>query len=419
MNQHQKHFTAVGAEAALRGLFQRAFLEFPVYRRRFEENGLAPNDDPTTILDRMPAMSTDDYLSLERDILGRIKSRHFLTDYTSGTTGPRRIRFTTARDDRQEEALCIRFFRQCGLGQQDRVLALDIDSADIHLFYGSALQQVGVEEFMYASVPSTFDCDLTDAKAWQPTVFLSIPSVIARCYEELKAVVAAGVPLTPRKLIYFGEPMSQALRRRLSSELGLEVFSFYGSTEIGSMAGECRAHNGIHLYNDVVIPTIVNAIETGDEVTGEVVWTTPEFLDQPLIKFATRDYVTIAKSPCPCGLAYPLMTSIRRTAEQFTVYGHKFMYEAFERGLTEEVGELEFLQIRLQELGTREEIIFILPDELRPRAPAIQERIAATDEMEYFTRHGFVQCHLEFRAMKTFRERKLARIVDRRPHTAA
>lgn len=412
----QRHLLTEASASNLCSFFQRVCREFPFYRELFLKNCIDPTDDPLTVMDRLPVLSTEDYLKLQADIFDRIKGEHFLTDYTSGTTGARRIKFTTARDEAQEQRLCVRFFRQCGLGPGDRVVALDVDSADIHLFYGRALQQVGVDDFMYYSVPSGVKGALEELLSSQPTVILTLPSVIGRCYDELRQLIRRGGKAVPIKLIYFGEAMSDWLRERLARDFAIEVFSFYGSTEIGSMAGECRYHQGIHLYNDVVIPTILDPLETDDTLSGEVVWTTPFFYDQPLIKYATRDFVSIRKSTCACNLSYPLMLNVRRTAEQFVIYGHKFMYDAFHQVLEKEFGRIEFLRIRLNGDTGKDQITLVLPDCLAARAAAILATVMSVDEMDYFVNHDFLECQVEFRAVGSFRERKLPRIIDYRRH---
>ena len=132
--QEQQHLLTDGSAQALRPFFKRLYGKFPFYRHIFEEKNLDPHDDPIKILDQLPVLYAREYLDLQKDIFGRLKRTHFLTDCTSGTTGKKKIRFTTTRDEKAEEDLCVRFFKQCGIGPHDRVVALDIDSADIYLF---------------------------------------------------------------------------------------------------------------------------------------------------------------------------------------------------------------------------------------------------------------------------------------------
>ncbi len=204
-----------------------------------------------------------------------------------------------------------------------------IDSADIYLFYGRAMKRLGVTDFTFFSVPSDFNQSLRTVLRSNPTIILTVPSLLTRCYPKIKELLAELPQAALRKIIYIGETMSQSFRNTLTKELGVELFSFFGSTEIGSMAGECPEHAGVHLYNDQVIPTIFDPVETEDSISGQVAWTTLHFQDQPLVKHSTHDYISVSKQPCPCGLDYPLMKSVSRIEDQFVIYGHKFKYDVF------------------------------------------------------------------------------------------
>src|SRR5574340_170907 len=142
MNNRPKfqHLVAPSAYGDLASLFTRAYNTFSFYRRRFQEIGLDPEMDPVQILDELPDFSNGDYLELQREIFGKLSQRQFVTDYTSGTTGDRKIRVATRADEEAEAVICERFFRNCGVGLLDRVLAIDLDSSQIYSFYGQVLR---------------------------------------------------------------------------------------------------------------------------------------------------------------------------------------------------------------------------------------------------------------------------------------
>ncbi len=412
--QEQQHLLADGSARRLRSFFSRIYGEFPFYRRVFEEKNLDPHDDPIKILDQLPVLYAREYLDLQKDIFGRLKRAHFLTDCTSGTTGKKKIRFTTVRDEAAEEELCVRFFRQCGIGPHDRVVALDIDSADIYLFYGRAMKRLGVNDFTFFSVPSDFSQSLEPVLRSNPTIIVTIPSLLMRCYPKIKTLLGELPQVALRKIIYIGETMSQSFRNTLSRELGVELFSFFGSTEIGSMAGECLEHAGVHLYNDQVIPTILEPVETEDSISGQVAWTTLHFQDQPLIKYSTHDYISVSKQPCPCGLDYPLMKSVSRIEDQFVIYGHKFKYEVFHEAIERQHGPLDFLAIEVDAVNGTDLVKFMLPEYLKTHKSAILETISQTDEIQYFSKMRYLTFSLSFTPAGSFTMRKFQRVLDLR-----
>jgi len=207
--------------------------------------------------------------------------------------------------------------------------------------------------------------------------------------------------------------MSRSLRSSLEVELGLEVFSFFGTTETGSFGAECNAHCGTHIYNDAVIPTLISPIETPDAIEGEVAWTTLHFFGQPLIKYVTGDYIRISKNRCPCGLSFPLMTAIRRTEDQFILFGQKYRYDAFHETLAEELGNVPWLEIELNSNSTYDVVTFALPIEFAASDPAVRRAILRTDDL-----HEFVTTqHLSLRTVYRNRPsstRKVRRVRDLR-----
>lgn len=396
----------------LQYLIENIWSKFPYYRQLFEIRGLKPSDDPVAILDHLPTLDNPGYLEFQKDIFNRLKTKPFLIEYTSGTTGQRKIRFVTQRDEDAEEKLCVRFFRQCELNPSDRVLALDIDSSEIYLFYAKALSRLGVEIFSYLNFPSSEHSLIRPFFAFKPSVILSIPTVLWKCKSELKLLKQKGAL---KKVLYIAESMNDYQREVFSKEIGLELFSFYGSFEIGSVAGECKEHKGIHIFNDAVIPTLLDPVDKGDYLVGEAAWTTLHFRDQSLIKYRTGDIISIKKYLCSCGSEYPLMSHyVTRTRDTFSIYGQKFKYEDFELAIVKKVGPIEFLRITITPDHKCDRIIFQVPESLIKERHSILLAIKSTGDFDYFLKMGFIRCDVEFYPIQKMMKRKLERLTDYR-----
>lgn len=386
----QQHFLRPESTKRLGDLFERVIREYPYYRRIFEQKGLTSADDAVTILDSLPVLDRKGYIELGRDIFSRLKGGQFMTEHTSGTTGPRKIRLVTQRDEDGEEDLCVRFFKQCGLTSSDRVLAMDVDSPDIYLFYSRALLRIGIHDFSYVNFTGPGDEALKPLFTFRPTAILSVPSVLARCRSELARISHRKSKGLLKKVIYIAENISPELRQAFSKEMGLQVFSFYGSTEIGSMAGECQKHDGIHIFNDAVVPTLMDPVDDGECLTGEVAWTTLHFIDQPLIKFVNGDTISIQKERCSCGSDYPLMRKVIRTNDIFAIYGQKFRYEDFAKAIANEVGPVKALRIILTPGVKCDKVVFQVPDHLMKKREAIMKAVRLIEDFDYFLKMGFV-----------------------------
>jgi phenylacetate-CoA ligase len=387
--------------------------EFPFYNARFAASGVAAADCEVAALDLCPVLTRNDYALLERDVVARTGKGQFLADLSSGTTGPRRTRIATAIDDAAEAALCQRFFQQCGIGPDDRVLALDVGNPDLYVFYGEVLQRLGVDSFAFGSVTSAFDVARDGLFALSPTTLLTIPSVLHRVSPALLGRSTSESVRQPRRVIYLGETMPLALRRVFEGR-GIEVFGFYGSTEIGSVAGECGAHQGMHIYNDAAVPTILEPTRIGTQIAGEVAWTTLHFKDHPLMKYATGDRVTIDTDPCDCGRSSPRLISVNRVEDGFVIFAHKFQHSMFLDALRSVGIHATFMQIEVTDAPPRIRVSFYLPADLQSQAVTIRDVFADVDEMPYLLDHGFVEYECHFVQAPRGSERKLRRVLDGR-----
>ena len=131
---------------------------FEFYRKRLDQVSELHVEAIDKLLN-LPPMSSNDYHELAKEVLARSTNRNILTDLSSGTTGKRKFRLSSAIDDGAELDLCIDFFRRIGIDESDNCLAIDIDSADIYLFYGEALSSVGAKGLTFCSLTnSPEDC---------------------------------------------------------------------------------------------------------------------------------------------------------------------------------------------------------------------------------------------------------------------
>lgn len=137
----------------------------------------------------------------------------------------------------------------------------------------------------------------------------------------LWAACARAVGLRPdrdfpslRGFLVAGEPLSDARRRQISRLWGgVPVRQDYGSTETGSLAGECSAGR-LHLWADRFVPQVYDPLTgtSAPEGTGELVITTLYREAMPLVRYNLRDNVRITAEECPCGWDLPVIEILGR-----------------------------------------------------------------------------------------------------------
>jgi len=165
---------------------------------------------------------------------------------------------------------------------------------------------------------------MTDFK---PRLLACTPSYSLYLAEE-----AREMGLDPRQSSWeigsFGaEPWSDEMRREIESAWDISATDVYGLSEITGpgVAHECHLKCGLHIFSDVFYPEIIDP-KTGAEAApgepGELVITTLTKEGMPLIRYRTRDIVSIDHSKCACGRTVPRISKIRgRTDDMVIVRG--------------------------------------------------------------------------------------------------
>jgi phenylacetate-CoA ligase len=122
-----------------------------------------------------------------------------------------------------------------------------------------------------------------------------------------------------------GEP---AFRGALEDGWGARVTEAMGIGDVGvSLWGECEAQDGMHLgargivHAELIDPVTGAARELTDGASGELVLTHLGQRAAPLLRFRTRDHVTVRLDRCPCGRTGPRVRCVGRTDDMLIVRG--------------------------------------------------------------------------------------------------
>jgi phenylacetate-coenzyme A ligase PaaK-like adenylate-forming protein len=226
---------------------------------------------------------------------------------------------------------------------------------------------------------------------FQPTLIGAYPSAL----EQLVGAAEDGVLVIHPELIFTGgETVTPALRRRVREVWNAEIFDFYGLTETLIIAGECGAHQGMHLYDDLVVLEVVDEdgrhVPPGERGAGVYVTSLINHT-LPIIRYAVTDLMTVTDEPCPCGAPFRRIVAVEGRREEMidlrrrtggTVRVHPFVIEA----PLEEMAEVR--RFRLSGDGTGGVRIVVVPSDVVPVgeqadgaaraagiAPAVRERV--------------------------------------------
>ncbi|MFI1420097.1 phenylacetate--CoA ligase family protein [Streptomyces sp. NPDC020731] len=116
-----------------------------------------------------------------------------------------------------------------------------------------------------------------------------------------------------RALFVGGEPLSPARRARIGALWNAPVVEEYGSTETGTLAGQCP-EGRLHLWADRVLCEVLDP-ESGklsEEGRGRLV-VTPLYREaMPLLRYNLDDEVEVEYADCACGWRLPVVRVLGR-----------------------------------------------------------------------------------------------------------
>ena len=232
---------------------------------------------------------------------------------SSGTTGMPVIIPYTAKDVDDWGEMFKRCYEFAGITNKDR----------IHITPGYGLWTAGIgfqngcEKLGAMAIPmgpGNTNKQLQMMMDLKSTVLCATSSYALLLAEEIeKRGIADKIHL--RKGVIGSERWGEKMRKRISEELGIELYDIYGLTEIyGPGIGiNCKYDTGMHYWDDYLYLEIIDPA-TGENVPdgewGEIVITTLVKEGAPLIRFRTHDLSRIIPGECPCGSKFPRIDAI-------------------------------------------------------------------------------------------------------------
>lgn len=300
----------------------------PVYHDKFNRAGITPSDirsiDDITKLPFTTKLDMRD--NYPYGLFSTPRQEVVEIHVSSGTTGnPTLVGYT--REDIKlwsevmARALC------CAGAQPDDIIQI---AYGYGLFTGGLGFHYGALEMGLTIIPTSSGQTKRQLKIMQdfhPRILACTPSYCLYMAEE-----AREMGLDPRKGswrigIFGAEPWSEAMRKEIEETWNMTATDIYGLSEIigPGVSQECGFKQGLHLFSDVFYPEIIDP-ETGQPVPegqdGELVITTLTKQAIPLIRYRTRDIVSMTTEPCRCGRTSPRTSKIKgRTDDMIVVRG--------------------------------------------------------------------------------------------------
>ncbi len=320
---------------------------------------------------KLPVLEKEDLVKYappkSLEMLTDSEARHYLFA-SGGTSGkPRYVAWTP-----EEFALSGKAtgegFRALGISSKDSVANLLRAGAlwTGFLAFNRALEETGCH-ILSMTCNQEPEQTLEMLREHKPNVIMAMSSALLALAE---AALRTGWNGTVEKVYFTGEPLSEAGKRVLRKVFGCSVIGspLYGAVEIGPMGYPC---------SDISDPTVFHAAEDWcytEIVDGEILGTTLTRELHPLIRFRIGDRAEWLEDSCPCGRSWPRFRLLGRTDDYVRVHFGKLYVEEIHKALEPFPGLSSIFQIRVEPLGTRARILFLVE--------VLEESLAGDERLE-------------------------------------
>lgn len=298
---------------------------------------------------------------------------------SSGTTGAPVIIPYTKQDVEDWAIMFKRCYETAGMTNKDRV----------HITPGYGLWTAGIgfqngAELMGAMAipmgPGNTDKQLQMMMDLKSTVLCATSSYALLLTEEItKRGLRDKIFL--RKGVIGSERWGEKMRRRISNELGVQLYDIYGLTEIyGPGIGiSCDYECGMHYWDDYLYFEIIDP-KTGKEVEeggiGELVITTLRKEGAPLIRYRTHDLTRFLPGKCACGRKYPRIdTIIGRTDDMVKIKGVNIFPSQVEEMLREVDGVSSEYQVMIDHLNGKDIMTIFFESEYGADKAVLEKKV--------------------------------------------
>jgi phenylacetate-CoA ligase len=318
-----------------------AHRNIPFYQGKFSELGIRPKDIVSLKDIRMlPFTSREDLranypfgmLAVDKEQVVRLHT-------SSGTTGKPKAIFFSKKDINQAAELIARCLVMTGTAKGDvlqNMMTYGLFTGALVMHYGA--EKVGV--LVIPAGPGNTQRQIALMQDFRSTTLHITPSYALYLASVMhNEGIVPGRDLALRRAYLGSEPYSEETRNKIEKFYGIDVYNSYGLSEMNGpgVAFECMEKNGMHLWEDNFILEIIDP-ETGEPIPdgekGELVLTTLCREAMPILRYRTRDIVTIIPGKCRCGRTHRRISRIiGRSDDMIIIRGVNIFPQQIERVL--------------------------------------------------------------------------------------
>lgn len=349
----------------LQWTLQHAYDNVPLYRRKFDEAGVRPEDCRSLAdLAKFPTTTKHDLrenypfgmFAVPRSQVSRVHA-------SSGTTGQPTVVGYTSNDLDVWADVVARSIRAAG-GRPGNMVHV---SYGYGLFTGGLGAHYGAERLGCIVVPASGGMTARQVQIirdFQPEIIMVTPSYMLTLVDEMRRQGIDPRETSLKIGIFGAEPWTEEMRREIERTLDLDAVDIYGLSEVmgPGIASECaETKDGLHVWEDHFYPEVIDPVTAEglpDGSSGELAFTSLTKEALPVIRYRTRDLTRLL--PGTARPAFRRMQKVTRRSDDMIIL----------RGVNVFPSQIEELVLRLDGMS-----------------PHFQLELSRRDRMDHMTVH--------------------------------
>jgi phenylacetate-CoA ligase len=284
----------------LQWTLRHAYDNVPLYRRKFDEHGVHPDDcRDLTDLAKFPTTTKADLresypfgmFAVPQEQIRRIHA-------SSGTTGRPTVVGYTAGDIENWATVVARSIRAAGGRPGHKVH----NAYGYGLFTGGLGAHYGIEKLGATAIPISGGMTprqvqlITD---FRPDIIMVTPSYMLTVIDEFEKQGLDPAASSLQVGIFGAEPWTEQMRLEIEDRMDMHAVDIYGLSEVmgPGVSQECvETKDGLHVWEDHFLPEVVDPLDgipIRDGEEGELLFTSLTKEALPIIRYRTRDLTTL------------------------------------------------------------------------------------------------------------------------------
>ncbi|WP_283138910.1 phenylacetate--CoA ligase PaaK [Rhizohabitans arisaemae] len=365
----------------LRDTLRHAYDNVELYRRKFDEAGVGPEDCRTLgDLARFPFTTKADLrdtypFGMFAVPMERVRRLHA----SSGTTGKPIVVGYTEGDLAMWSDVMARSIRAAG-GRPGHKIHV---SYGYGLFTGGLGAHYGAERLGCTVIPASGGMTARQVQLIQdfkPEIIMVTPSYMLALIDEFERQGVDPATSSLKIGIFGAEPWTEEMRREIEERAGLHAVDIYGLSEVigPGVAQECvETKDGLHIWEDHFYPEVVDpftdeTLADGDK--GELVFTSLTKEALPIIRYRTRDLTRLLPGTARPG--FRRMEKVTgRSDDMIILRGVNVFPSQIEEIVLRTPGVSPHFQLELARRGRMDHMV--VRAEARPDSDPVQRSAAA------------------------------------------